>query len=152
MKKLLPLSSILFGLLLLGVLLISCSESKFQTLREVEVDIVQRDLAESLASDILLSMKSGEFKTLGNEATISMQNGLSPEKQKLSFEYIKSLFGDYQSLFYYETCVPNDGTSYAVYRFKGKFESSTTAEIRVVINKNNKLSGFFIKEWKDIIQ
>ena len=112
--------------------------------------MVQRALAESIAIDILNSMKSGVFIALGEEATLTMQKGLSPEKQKLSYEQIKGMFGDFESLYYYETCVPIEGESHNVYRFKGNFESASP-EIRVVMNNDNKLSGFWIKPWKDTL-
>ena len=142
----------LFGIILLFVLsllVVGCTESKYDTLPEEEVNQEQKDLAESIATDILMSMKTGEFKALGEKATLSVQKGITPAKQKTVYEQVKGMFGEFQSLDYYETCVPKDGTFLTVYRFKGKFESSATPEIRVVINKDNKLSGFWIKPWKD---
>ena len=97
-------------------------------------------------------MKSGQYKELGDESTLSMQKGLSAEKQKMSYEQIKGLYGDFESLSYYETCVPKEGAFHTVYRFKGKFESSETPEVRVVINKDNKISGFWIKPWNDTLK
>ena len=96
-----------------------------------------------------MSMKSGEFKALGEKATLSVQKGLTPAKLKTVYEQVKGMFGEFNTMEYYETCVPKDETFLTVYRFKGKFESSATPEIRVVINKDNKLSGFWIKPWKD---
>jgi len=145
----------LFGIILvlvLPLLVVSCTESKYETLPEEDVNQEQKVLAETLATDILLSMKSGEFKSLGKEATLSMQKGLSTEKQKLSYEQIKGLFGEFRTISYYESCVPKAGAFYVVYRFKGKFESSDIPEIRVVINKENKLAGFWIKPWNDELQ
>ena len=142
----------LFGIILLFVLsllVVGCTESKYDTLPEEEVNQEQKDLAESIETDILMSMKTGEFKALGEKATLSVQKGITPAKQKTVYEQVKGMFGEFQSLDYYETCVPKDGTFLTVYRFKGKFESSATPEIRVVINKDNKLSGFWIKPWKD---
>ena len=142
----------LFGFILLFVLsllVVGCTESKYDTLPEEEVNQEQKDLAEYIATDILMSMKTGEFKALGEKATLSVQKGITPAKQKTVYEQVKGMFGEFQSLDYYETCVPKDGTFLTVYRFKGKFESSATPEIRVVINKDNKLSGFWIKPWKD---
>lgn len=141
-----------FVINLILVLLLGCSESKFDTVPPEEVDLVQKSLAESLATDILNSMKSGEFKQLGEDATLSVQKGLSPDKQKAVYEQVKGMFGEFNSLEYYETCVPKDGTFLTVYRFRGIFTSSAPPEIRVVINGNNKLSGFWIKPWKDDLE
>ena len=62
---------------------LSCEESKYKTLQEEEVDKEQKYFAESKATDILNSMKSGQYKELGDESTLSMQKGLSAEKQNL---------------------------------------------------------------------
>lgn len=139
-------------IMILSILVIACTDSKYQTLPEEEVDVTQRNFAENIATDILNGMKSGEFKELGNESTLSMQKGLTLEKQKMSYENIKAMYGDFQSMSYYETCVPKEGAFHTVYRFKGKFESSATPEIRVVINKENRLAGFWLKDWKNELQ
>jgi len=141
----------LFFINLIFILIIGCSESKYQTLSEEDINNAQKSFAESLAVDILTSMKSGEFKSLRDEATLAMQKGLSPEKQEASYDQIKGMFGDFESLSYYEACIPTEGAIQTVYRFKGKFESAFP-EIRVVINEENKLSGFWIKPWNDELQ
>ena len=141
------LVSVLLFISLISIM--SCEESRYEILPEEEVNQEQKVLAESIATDILMSMKSGEFKALGEKATLSVQKGLTPAKLKTVYEQVKGMFGEFNTMEYYETCVPKDETFLTVYRFKGKFESSATPEIRVVINKDNKLSGFWIKPWKD---
>ncbi len=70
----------------------------------------------------------------GDEFTLEMQKGLSPELQKQSFEQIRSMFGDYQEMTFVEALtarffIPR-GT---VYRFKGTYSrTSEQPEIRVV--------------------
>ncbi len=86
---------------------------------------------------------------LGKEATEAMRTGLNPQKQKESYETIKGMFGDFQSLEYVETWVPNDGSLLVIYRFKGNFTSKAKPEIRVVMDGNKKFSGFWILPWKD---
>ena len=138
---------------LIWFLLLGCSESDFKIVPPEKVDLVQKSVAESLATDLLNSMKSGEFKELGEEATPAFQSGLSPEKQKMAYNQIKEIFGDFQSLSYYETCIPKEGNNMGtIYRFKGKFDSESTPEIRVVMNSKNKLSGFWVKPWSDEIK
>ena len=138
---------------LILILVVGCSKSQFETLPPEKVDLVQKSVAESLATDLLNSMKSGEYKELGEEATPAMQSGLSPEKQKMAYNQIKEIFGDFQSLSYYETCIPKEGNNMGtIYRFKGKFDSESTPEIRVVMNNKNKLSGFWVKPWSDEIK
>lgn len=139
-------------ILILSILVIACTDSKYQTLPEEEVNVVQRDFAQNIATDILNGMKTGEYKELGNESILSMQKGLSAENQKMSYEQIKGLFGDFESISYYETCIPKAGAFHTVYRFKGQFESAENPEVRVLINRDNKLSGFWVKPWYDALQ
>jgi len=90
---------------------------------------------------------------LGDEATAAMRSGLTPEKQKEAYETIKGMFGDFQSMEYVETCIPTDGSLLVIYRFKGHFsKSKARPEIRVVMDGEGKLAGFWIKPWRARVQ
>lgn len=126
----------------------SCN-AEYQKLSESEVNKEDKLLAERIANKILQSQKEGKFEPLGEEATEAMRTGLNPQKQKESYETIKGMFGDFQSLEYVETWVPNDGSLLVIYRFNGNFNSKAKPEIRVVMDGNKKFSGFWILPWKD---
>ncbi len=127
--------------------------SQFRKLPESEVDAEVKSTAERIATNILGSMRDGQFEPLGDEATSAMRSGLTPEKQKEAYESIKGMFGDFQSMEYAETCLPTDGSLLVIYRFKGHFsKSKATPEIRVVMDGEGKLSGFWIKPWKAKVQ
>ncbi len=60
------------------------------------------------------------------------------------------MFGDYQDLKFESLKIyPKNGESFDIYRFKGAFEKNKEVEVRAVLNKQGKLSGFFIKPWND---
>jgi hypothetical protein len=116
---------------------------------EAEVDATQRALAERLATKIYDGCRTGRYEALGDEAIPAMQEGLSPDKQKQTCAQIAGMFGDYVSMEYAETWKPKFGALY-VYRFKGHFsKSGATPEIRVVLDRSNKLSGFWLKPWTE---
>ncbi|MBL7067100.1 MAG: DUF3887 domain-containing protein [Candidatus Marinimicrobia bacterium] len=134
-------------LLLILVLLAGC-DSKYSKLDEADVNREQKSLAEDIAVKLMTVMKTGDYYQLGDEATRMMQRGLTQEVQEEAYESIKGQFGDFISLKYAETCKPTDGSYSVIYRFTGDFESGKPIEIRVVMDGNNKLSGFWIKPWK----
>ncbi len=110
-------------------------------------------MAERIAINILESWRDGRFEPLGDEATIAMRSALTPEKQKEAYETIKGMFGDFQSMEYVETWVSTNGPFLAIYRFKGRFSRSRARpEIRVVMDSEGKLAGFWIKPWRARVQ
>jgi len=134
-------------LLLILVLLAGC-DSQYSKLDEADVSQEQKSLAEDIAVKLMTGMKTGDYHQLGSEATRMMQRGLTPEVQEEAYESIYGQFGDFISLKYAETWKPTDGSYSVIYRFIGDFESDKPIEIRVVMDGNNKLSGFWIKPWK----
>ena len=143
----------LVGLMSLAVLLVTGCGSPFRKLSESEVDAEMISAAKRIATDILESHRDGRFEPLGDEATPAMRSALTPEKQKEAYETIKGMFGDFQSMEYVETCVPKDGSLLFIHRFKGHFsKSQARPEIRVVMDSEGKLAGFWIKPWRAKVQ
>ncbi len=141
------------GLISLTALVVTGCGSRFRKLPESEVDTEMKLVAERIATNILVSQRDGRFEPLGDEATLAMRSALTPEKQKEAYETIKGMFGDFQSMKYVETWVPTDGSLLVIYRFKGRFsESKARPEIRVVMDGEGKLAGFWIKPWRARVQ
>jgi hypothetical protein len=133
-------------------LIAGCS-SDFRKLPESEVNAAMRDSAQELATRILTSWREGEFEPLGEEATLAVRSGLSPEAQEQAYEQIRGMFGDFESMDYVETWMPADGSLLQIFRFKGRFsKTEATPEIRVVLDGEGKLSGLWAKPWKSKIQ
>ncbi|MCR8668340.1 hypothetical protein NO995_11655 [Aestuariibaculum sp. M13] len=126
----------------------SC-QSKTDKSKTSEVNRVE--FAENISRKLLEAQKNGDYyKLTEEEATPTMINGLNEDLQKSSYSQIKSMFGDYQDLKFESLKIyPKNGESFDIYRFKGAFEKNKEVEVRAVLNKQGKLSGFFIKPWND---
>jgi hypothetical protein len=98
--------------------------------------------------------QNGTFEPVGDEFSSEMQKGLTPELQRQSFQQIRSMFGEYQGMTFVEALtarflIPR-GT---VYRFKGAYSrTSEQPEIRVVFDSDGKISGLWLKPWKEEMQ
>ena len=103
---------------------------------------------------MLLGQKSGEIYILSEEEAIpEVAKGLTEGVQVSSYENISSMFGDYESMQFAEALTMKTDQFYTLYRFKGTFsETSEKPEIRVVLNKEGKLAGFWIRPWQDDLE
>jgi hypothetical protein len=124
----------------------------FKKLSDSETDKNKIKIAQKFASDFLGKLKSGETYVFQNEAIDPVKNQLSGETQKLLYQQLKTQFGDYKSLEYVETWVQGNSKAIGIFRFKGDFDKSNKKlEIRVVLNEADKIAGFFIKPWSDML-
>lgn len=123
--------------------------SKFDTFPESEVDLEMKADAERIGTTLLTAHREGRFEPLGDEASDIMRSSYTPDQQKKSYEHLKSVIGEFESMEYVETCVPKEGQKLYVFRFKGEFSKNKNVEVRVVINEQGKLDGFWVKPWKD---
>jgi hypothetical protein len=126
----------------------------FSKIPQSEVDSGYVEKSTQLMDSLYQKWRNGTFEAVGDEFTPEMQKGLSPELQKQSFEQIRTIFGEYQGMTFVEALtarflIPR-GT---VYRFKGSYSgTSAQPEIRVVFDSAGKVSGLWLKPWKDEIQ
>ncbi len=135
------------GALLLTLLVAGC-QAKFEKMLDKSVDAAEKARAQDFAQKIYQGCRSGDFVALGNEATAEMRTDLSPAKQKQTCGYIQLTYGEFQTMDYVETWT--GGRSAHIYRFKGHFSKvGGTQEIRVVMDKSGKVSGFWLKPWAD---
>ena len=142
--------------LLLGACIIfslnSCSQD-FKKLNDSEIDKNKVYIAQKFASDYLTKIKNGEEYQFQDEAIDAIKKQLNGETQKLVYEQLQTQFGDFQSLEYAETWIQSNSKSINIFRFKGEFEKSTRKlEIRVVLNESDKIAGFWIKPWSDMLK
>ena len=113
-----------------------------------KVDEKQKASAKKFAEEYLLGHAKGKFEPLGDEVVKALKDKLTPENQKKGYEALKGVFGKFESMEFVEAVKITQGAEMIAYRFRGKFAKSKP-EIRVVFDKNGKISGFFIKHWKD---
>lgn len=143
-------------LLILGasiILSLNCSSQDFKKLKDSEIDKNKIKIAQDFASNFLTKLKSEKEYQFQDEAIDPFKKQFTSETQKLVYQQLKAQFGDFQSLEYSETWIQGNSKSISIFRFKGEFEKSTKKlEIRVVLNESDKIAGFFIKPWSDMLQ
>jgi hypothetical protein len=133
---------------------IAASSFLFSRIPDSQVDTAQRDKAERIVEALYEKWQAGQFEPLSDEFTAEMQKGLTPQLQEQAFRQVKGMFGDFNGMTFVEVMTARfifpKGT---IYRFKGSYsQSSEQPEIRVVFDSDGKVSGLWIKPWKDDIQ
>lgn len=122
----------------------------FERIPDASVNAAQKTQAQKVANALLTGWKAGQYNPLGNDFSDQMKTGLPAEKQRQSYAVIKATFGDYQSMSFAEAHRSKNGMPVTVYRFRGTFaKTSTTPEIRVVLDQAGKVAGFFVLAWID---
>ena len=130
----------------------SAHSQSFKKLDKANVDEKKVQLAKEFANEYLMKQKTGSYYQFKDEAIDAIKDQLTPENQKIIYQQLKEKFGDYKSLEYAETWVPNGNSGLKIFRFKGDFEKSNRKlEIRVVLNANDKIAGFWIRPWSDML-
>lgn len=72
--------------------------------------------------------------------------------QKSLYKQVKDQFGDYVDSEFVEAWVQKSNPQYKILRYKGEFsKSDTKLELRVIYDDANKVAGFFIKPWSDML-
>ncbi len=114
---------------------------------EQKVDRRQMELAAAFGSKMCRNWDSGIYETLDPDiATGAMVEQLTPERQREVFdEFIYPAYGNFRQLFYKETYSYGSNN---IYRFRGAYEKDSP-EVRVVITKEGKVTGFWIRPWSD---
>ncbi len=124
--------------------------AQFSTVNPKKIDQESLDQATQIAVKLLTGMKAGTYFILTeSEATGAMVKGLSEETQKAVYKKVKEENGDFVSLEFVEALQPDNDKNLIIYRFRGNFEKHAAGpEIRVVMNNDLKLAGFWILPWK----
>jgi hypothetical protein len=141
--------------LLLGICIlfsINGYSQEFKKLDKAKVNQKQMELAKKFSDDYFAKQVAGSYYSLTDkEATAEMIKDLTAYKQKEVYDQLKSGFGDFKSLKYAQTWF-DANTHLVIYRFKGTFGNSNLLEIRVVMNYQGKIAGFFVKPWTEKLQ
>jgi hypothetical protein len=137
-----------------ALLLISHSaySQDFEKLAGDNVDKTRIGIAEKFSNNFYSALAKGNHYEFKDEATDALKNALPPTDQKTIYEKVKSEHGDYQSIAYGETWVLKSNPAIKIIRFHGTFSKQTQpVEIRVVLDKADKIAGFFIKPWSSAL-
>ena len=123
---------------------------ELRKLAENEADQEKVAFAEKFATEYFEALKSGANYLFENEATNEVKNQLTPEYQNTIYNQLKTNLGNFVSLEYAETWMQTEGQDLNIIRFKSVFDNTDQQiEVRVVLNKAGKISGFFITPWRD---
>lgn len=141
--------------LIFGACILFCLNSysqDFKKLGDSEVDKGKVKIAQDFATNYLTKSKNGDTYKFKDEAIDALKNQLTEEYQKLAYQQVKNLFGDFKSLKYEETWVQGSNKYLQIIRLKGDFEKSNkNLEIRVVLNESDKIIGFSLLPWSDML-
>jgi len=136
-------------LALVSALIISC-KSEFKKLPENNTDKSKIEFATKIATSYFMALKNGNAYDFGNNAIKDFTEKMTPNFQKQTYDQIKKIFGNFESLKYSGTWVEKENSNFQIIRLKGEFENTKVPlEIRVVVNKSNKIAGLWVKPWKD---
>ena len=125
-----------------------------QAVVSTPVESDQHLLAAQLATRILQGHEQGRFEVLGpEEATESFRNGFTAEVQRQSHQAIRQRYGAFEGLDYVETLSLAAQPNLLVHRFRGRYGAESRApEVRVILDRDGKLAGLWIKSWLEEMQ
>ena len=79
--------------------------------------------------------------------------GFTAEVQRQNHQTIRLLFGAFEGLDYIETRYMDSQPHLLIHRFKGRYgAASRPPEVRVVLDRDGRLAGLWIKPWQDEMQ
>lgn len=100
----------------------------------------------------MTAQRNGSYYQFKDEAVDIFKNSLTAENQKAGYKQLKDNFGDFKSLEYAETWIQKNNANFKICRFKGNFDKSNRKlEIRVILNGQDKIAGFWIRPWSDML-
>ena len=122
-----------------------------RSVTSVTVQSDQHPLAAQLATRILQGHEQGRFDSLKpEEATEEFRKGFTTEVRRHNHQTFRRLFGAFEGLDYVETRSTEDQPHLLIHRFKGRYDATPhQPEIRVVLDRDGNLAGFWIKFWED---
>ena len=141
-------------LFLAGFLIVLNSNGQnFKKIDDSEANSKKVLIAQKFANDYLTKVKNGSYYEFKDDAIDAVKNGLTEQSQKAVYEQLKAQVGDFKLLVYSETWIQEGNSTIKIFRFKGDFEKSNKKlEIRVVLNSDDKIAGFWIKPWSDMLK
>ena len=129
----------------------SCSRD-YKKLSPTEVDKENLQMVESFIVNYFTKLKNGEPYEFSHEATEMMKNQMTADFQKEAYRQLKEMFGDYKTSEYVETWIHSKEPAIKIFRFKSEFvNSKKKLEVRVVLDESNRISGFWVRPWSDIL-
>ena len=125
-----------------------------QPVASVSVQSDQHQRAAQLATRILEGHEQGRFEILSTEdAAEYFRIGFTAEVQRRNHQTIRQLFGAFEGLDYIETRYMDSQPHLLIHRFKSRYKAaSRPPEVRVVLDRDGRMAGLWIKPWQDELQ
>lgn len=139
--------------------LFSCATKKIDgkvigqsvSVEEMSVDIAaQKEKAYELGKRVLLTCNTSKFSPFTkSEATDKViANSTEKKIKEIGIKYSLK-YGEFKDIEFIEM-IPNKTDNTNIYRFKAIFQyNKANKELRVTMNKDNKVSAITTKDWKD---
>ena len=151
MKNKRQMLSGLLSSFLITLSLSACSQD-FEKISRIEAGEHKIKLGKEFNDRFYNTLKRGETFSFTTEATEQVKSQITPEMQTSIYNQVKGQFGDYEDSEFAEAWIQKSNPQYKILRYKGKFSASDTKlELRVVYDDSNKIAGFFIKPWSDMM-
>ncbi len=134
-----------------GIFLLSACSGGYESLSADAIDQTELNKAKALAMKILAACETGDYPNLSTaEATLTMVDGLTPDRQREACDYLKETYGTLEDLAIGEVLQTVETADFRIYRFKGNFkETKDLAEVRVTLDKQGKMSGLWTMPWAE---
>ncbi len=122
-----------------------------ERLKDSEINQSKLTIAKEFAKKYLSTLNKEGTYEFKDEAIEALKNLLTSEAQNQMKKHLKSQFGNYVAHDFAEVWGMN-GTQPQIFRFKVDFvDSVKKVEARVVVDDNDKIAGFWIKPWSDVL-
>jgi len=150
-----PLFMVIVCVFMAGAMQVAGAQEQptFQSLSSTQIDQAQKNKAQQIATATLGDWFKGKFGPLSDAFTPEMQEALPPEGQQQVVGTLKTKLGDFQSMEFAQAVASPNLPDMVVYRFKAKFSrADQPPEVRVSMDKQGKVAGFWIKPWQETMQ
>jgi hypothetical protein len=134
---------------MLGLTLVGCGTLEFEPIPAAQVDQARQTKAGEFATTLLQAWGRNEYPALGGDATDDLKKAHGAEAQKEADQQLEKAIGSFKSMSFAEAN-RSKPPKLEIYRFKGAFDKTAEpVEVRVVLDPDGKVSGFWVKPWKD---
>jgi len=128
------------------------ASSALSVIETSEIPANLKNKAYSLGKRVLLTCNTSRFKPFTtDEATASVIKNTTQERLSKVCHKFRVKYGDFKELYLTEVLKNNRDDSY-IFRYKAKYERDfANKELRVTIDKDQKVSAIKSTDWVDVI-
>ncbi len=150
MKSIAIKAVFIWVLILIFPFVISSCKTQFKKLSTGKTDTIKIEIATNFVISYFNTLENGNTFDFENIAVKAFYDSMKPTFQKQTYEKVEQQFGQLLSVKYAATWVNKSTPQFEIIRLVGQFEKNRSPlEIRVIVNKDNKISGFWIKPWRN---